>query len=122
VADGIIIIFDVTNEDSFLNVTTWHNEILRNTSKVPKIMIIGNKCDLTDQRVITFENGKELSRSLSADYSEVSSKISPGINLCFSLMFERMNEAAITENLLRSSYSCRLPQESFRVDNRSRGK
>jgi Ras-related protein Rab-27A len=44
--DGILLIFDITNEDTFLNLENWISEIRTHFIKIPKIILIGNKLDL----------------------------------------------------------------------------
>ncbi|MFX1584535.1 MAG: GTP-binding protein [Promethearchaeota archaeon] len=65
------IIFDITNRDSFLHVKGWYNEI-KDTLKdmqIP-IVIIGNKIDLTNQRVISYEDGVKLTSELASGQYE----------------------------------------------------
>ncbi|MFW9952333.1 MAG: Rab family GTPase [Candidatus Thorarchaeota archaeon] len=59
------IVFDVSNRTSFDNVRKWHNELegfLRNKD-IP-IVIVGNKIDLTKQRVVTYQEGVNLVNQL----------------------------------------------------------
>ena len=51
-ADGIIITYDICTAATFENVTTWLSNINENTNdNVPRILV-GNKCDLEDQRLV----------------------------------------------------------------------
>ena len=48
-ADGIFIVFDVTNNKSFENVDTWFQSV-KKLANHSKIVIVGNKSDLIDKR------------------------------------------------------------------------
>ncbi|MFW9937759.1 MAG: GTP-binding protein [Candidatus Thorarchaeota archaeon] len=83
-AQAAFIVFDLTNKDSFKNVTYWHNELkefLEN--KDLPIIIIGNKTDVVDKRMVSYEEGIQLAKELStlssfsetttmSDYSDLS--------------------------------------------------
>ena len=51
---GAIVIFDLTNKNSFTLLDDWINIINENCPKNVKIIIIGNKSDLEPQREVTF--------------------------------------------------------------------
>jgi len=84
-AQAAFIVFDLTNRETFKNVTYWHNELKEFIEyKDLPIIIIGNKTDLTEQRVISHEEGVQLASDLSkltgmsesttmSDYSDLSS-------------------------------------------------
>jgi len=48
----------VTDQESFNNVRQWLNEIDRYASDNVNKLLVGNKCDLTDKRVVSYEAGK----------------------------------------------------------------
>lgn len=74
-ADGIVIIFDITNHDSFRHVNDWLNEVNRYSSiDTTKRILIGNKCDLEKDRVVPYETAKALADSLGIVYIETSAK------------------------------------------------
>ena len=84
-AQAAFIVFDLNNRESFENVTYWHNELKEFIEyKDLPIIIIGNKTDLPEQRVISHEEGVKLAGDLSkltemsestamSDYSDLSS-------------------------------------------------
>ncbi len=85
-AHGVLIIYDVTNKESFDHLDKWLNELDNNCGKIPKI-IIGNKIDLTDKRVIPAEAGEKYARQNFVSYSETSAKTGENV-------FEVMEELA----------------------------
>ena len=54
---GIILAYDCTSEESFNNVRNWVRQIEVHANSGVEKILIGNKCDLTDRKVITTEQG-----------------------------------------------------------------
>eukprot|EP01052_Picozoa_sp_SAG31_P064282 SAG31_NODE_23151_length_510_cov_0.768856_1_plen_114_part_10 len=57
-ANGIIVIYDITDKDSFENVKHWLGEIERYANDGVVKMLIGNKSDLTEKRMVDAETAK----------------------------------------------------------------
>lgn len=58
---GFLLLFDLTNEQSFLNIRNWLTELQTHAyCENPDIVLCGNKADLESQRVITEARAKEL--------------------------------------------------------------
>lgn len=55
---GLQIVYDVTDQDSFNNVKQWLNEIDRYASENVNKLLVGNKSDLIDKRVVSYETTK----------------------------------------------------------------
>jgi small GTP-binding protein len=77
-AHGVILLYDVTNEDSFKGLTSWLTEIRNNSNKDVSIVLVGNKIDLNDRK-ITKEVASEFAIKNGLFYYETSSK--DGINI-----------------------------------------
>ncbi len=60
IADGVLLVYDVTRRKTFSKVNFWVEDIRQNCSKTVKIMLIGNKIDLVEERTVSTEEGKEL--------------------------------------------------------------
>jgi len=65
-SDCIIVVFDVSNEDSFETTSQWWKEIDRYSKKEVLRILVGNKVDLN--RAVETEKGKEQANSLNAAY------------------------------------------------------
>jgi small GTP-binding protein len=85
-AHGIIIVFDVTDEESFKNVTSWISEIENYASESVCKLLVGNKTDLAEQRVVTRQQAEELAQRLGIPYIETSAKTADHVEEAFVMM------------------------------------
>ena len=77
--DGVILMYDITKKDSFNSVSEWINNIYDIKEKNFPFILVGNKCDLKDEREISEEEGLEAAEKYKTKYFEVSSR--EGINV-----------------------------------------
>ena len=89
-AHGIAIVFDVTNIESFNKVTTWIKEISKRASANSLKVLIANKTDMTNLRVINEEQGRLLSHENGLYYFETSAKDDIGVNEAFQFMANKI--------------------------------
>ncbi|ELU18260.1 hypothetical protein CAPTEDRAFT_218978 [Capitella teleta] len=72
-AMGFILVFDLTNEQSFLNICNWLAQLQTHAyCDNPDIVLCGNKADIEDQRVITDARAKDMAEKYSLPYFETS--------------------------------------------------
>ena len=91
-AQGIIIVYDVTDRDTFDNVRTWITEIEKySTAGVCKILV-GNKCDMEDRRQVTYEEGKEFAGQFGMPFLETSAKATQNVDMAFDTMTREIKE------------------------------
>lgn len=90
---GVILVYDITNRQSFNNVKFWLNEIKNYTSDNTSIILVGNKCDLdtsfTDNislREVSENEGKELANEYNLLFIESSAKNSYNIDNIFTIL------------------------------------
>merc|ERR1712157_499578 len=57
-AHGIIMVYDVTNSESFEHVEEWLSEVNRHASETTKKLLVGNKCDLESERAVQKEDAQ----------------------------------------------------------------
>ncbi|CAN6268762.1 unnamed protein product, partial [Urochloa humidicola] len=85
-AHGIIIVYDVTDQESFNNVKQWLNEIDRYASDNVNKLLVGNKCDLTANKVVSYEAGKALADEMGIPFMETSAKNATNVEQAFMAM------------------------------------
>jgi len=85
-AHGIIVVFDVTDQESFMNVKQWLHEIDRYACQNVKKLLVGNKCDLASKRAVPTEQAQEFADSLGIQYLETSAKNSTNVEKAFTTM------------------------------------
>mmetsp|Transcript_32499 Transcript_32499/g.77193 ORF Transcript_32499/g.77193 Transcript_32499/m.77193 type:complete len:208 (+) Transcript_32499:1-624(+) len=94
-AHGIIIVYDITDEDSYNNVKQWLNEIDRYASEKVDKLLVGNKADLSDKRKVNAETAKEYAQTHDINFLETSAKEKLNVERSFmkiaSQIMERMN-------------------------------
>lgn len=66
--------YDITNEESFNSVQDWVTQIKTYSCDNAQVILVGNKCDMEDERVITTERGKQLADQLGVQFFETSAK------------------------------------------------
>jgi Ras-related protein Rab-1A len=91
-AHGIAIVYDVTDAESFQNVKHWNAEIDRYASEGVTKILIGNKSDMTDKKVISVEQGKALAEELKMEFIETSAKDSSNVTKAFEVMAAKIKE------------------------------
>ena len=96
-AHGIIIVYDVTNKDSFDNVRQWMTEIEKFASESVNKLLVGNKSDLEEQREVTSEEGMELAKKFDIPFLEVSAKNSTHVDDTFKTMASEIQTRFVQE-------------------------
>jgi len=85
-AHGIIVVYDVTDAESFSNVKQWLNEIDRYASENVNKLLVGNKCDLKTKKVVDFETAKDFADKLNIQFLETSAKAATNVEKAFLTM------------------------------------
>lgn len=86
---GAIIVYDVTNRESFTNITKWIQDIRENTDEHCSIIILGNKMD-SHHREVSTQEAKKISSDLNLPFFEVSAKTGENIKESF-CYFNKIN-------------------------------
>ena len=98
-AKGAIIVYDITNEDSFNNVESWMNEVTKKGQRDIQFLLLGNKKDLVNDREVSEEKGIEKARELNMHLFEASALEKTNVNEAFNyLMREIYMEIRMQKN------------------------
>ncbi|XP_049577028.1 ras-related protein Rab-3A isoform X1 [Syngnathus scovelli] len=82
-AMGFILMYDITNEESFNAVQDWATQIKTYSWDNAQVIMVGNKCDLDEERVVALEKGKHLADQLGFEYYEASAKENVNVRQVF---------------------------------------
>ena len=96
-AHGIIVVYDVTDQESFNNVKQWLHEIDRYAAENVNKLLVGNKSDLSGKRVVSTEQGKEFADSLGIEFLETSAKTSTNVEQAFLTMASQIKARMKTQ-------------------------
>ncbi len=79
---GACIVFDIVNKESFMELDFWVSKIKNLSGDIPFI-VIGNKNDKDNERVVSYELGKKKAQEFGCDYIETSAKLNKNVNEAF---------------------------------------
>ena len=88
--EGIIIVYDITDTNSFESVKFWVEEVHQLRSDSPPIFIIGNKADLEELRAIPRETGRAYASGIGATFIETSIKDFMTIEQAFNIAVKQV--------------------------------
>ena len=92
-ANGIILIYDVTNRQSYENVKNWITQIREEANPNVVIYLAGNKVDVSEeQKVVKTEDGKKIADEFNLPFYETSAKNGVNINKIFEELVEKVDE------------------------------
>ena len=89
---GVILVYDVTNRNSFRNIGMWLTDIRNHSDNSIHFLLVGNKIDIADNRVITQEEASRYARKEGLFFMEVSAKsnVNQCVNKAFHILFEEI--------------------------------
>ena len=82
-AHGIMVVYDITDMESFNNVSNWLIEIEKNAKKNAYKILIGNKNDLEDKRVVSKTQGQDFANTYGMNFLETSAKSNTAVDEAF---------------------------------------
>jgi Ras-related protein Rab-1A len=91
-AHGIIVVYDVTDKVSFNNVKQWLGEIDRYACQSVNKLLVGNKADLVEKKVVEYNEAKQFADSLGISFLETSAKSAQNVEEAFLTMTKQIKE------------------------------
>ena len=73
-AHAILIVFDITDHDSFDHIRNWMADIDKFAKEGVLRILVGNKCDLQNERKVSVEEAKQIANKYGIEYIETSAK------------------------------------------------
>ena len=100
-AHGILLIYDISARDSFKELENWLGEVERNATPQVLKILIGNKCDLDEQRQITVDEGEAFAARNGMKFIETSAKNNTNVNEAFEALAKIMVESSNKKNVIK---------------------
>jgi len=73
--EGFLCVYSITSRNSFEEISTFYQQILRVKDKdYYPIIIVANKCDLEGERVVSTQEGRDLAKQCGCKFIETSAK------------------------------------------------
>lgn len=122
-AHGIIVVYDVTDQDTFANVKQWLQEIDRYATEGVNKLLVGNKSDLTNKKVVEYSVAKEFADQLGLPVLETSAKSSTNVEQAFLTMAKQIKDrmGSSTVNNAAGKSNVKLGQGQSVADQNSGG-
>ncbi len=89
-AQGALVVYDITQKDSFEKVEKLVNDLREKSETKIYIILVGNKIDKEQNRIISKEEGENLAEKLKIDFCEVSAKSGDGIDNAFQKLIDKV--------------------------------
>jgi small GTP-binding protein len=94
-AHGVMIVYDITSATSFHSVRHWMQSIDEYAHEKTVKILVGNKSDLSDQRVISPEKGRELAEEYGIPFFETSALSGSRINEAFEALALKIKRSVL---------------------------
>jgi len=109
-ANGIFLIFDINNSESFSNVMKWYTEVKRFGPENINIILVANKADELTEKRVPEADIKELANKLNIQYIITSAKTDMNIQKAFNMMCESMVKIPqLQKNTSRNQVTSMVP-------------
>lgn len=100
---GIIVVYDVTDSESFNNVKQWLNEIDRYACENVNKLLVGNKCDLVAKKAVNYETAKAFADKLDIPFLETSAKAATNVETAFLTMAAEIKNTIANQPALKQT-------------------
>lgn len=105
---GVLIVYDVTNMESFKSVDKWILDFKSTAEEDSAIMLLGNKCDLIESRKVSPQLGEGKAKSSNVLFIETSAKEDINITKAFTLLVDeiirKIKQSVCKELNLKENY------------------
>ena len=98
---GLLVVYDITDKESFEKINFWMENIKNNAPEKAKLILVGNKCDLANERKVTIEYGENKARNYNIKFFESSAKDGTNVNEIFEELVKQIIEGKTKEEIFQ---------------------
>uniref|UniRef100_M8CMX6 Ras-related protein Rab-2-B n=1 Tax=Aegilops tauschii TaxID=37682 RepID=M8CMX6_AEGTA len=84
-AAGALLVYDITRRETFNHLASWLEDARQHANANMTIMLVGNKCDLSHRRAVSFEEGEQFAKENGLIFMEASAKTAQNVEEAFSM-------------------------------------
>ena len=125
-ADGVLLVFDITNKESFNKINNYYIEKIKDNCKINiPIILLGNKTDLNEERVVSQEEAINLAVNEEYIYKETSCVLNENVADAFETIIEmwniqnkKMNQTSIKRSKSKENLEKDKTTDSFALSER----
>ena len=89
---GAVLVYDITDFETFENCKKWIKELREHNEDNCKLVLVGNKCDLEDNRAVSREEGEQFAIENDAAFFETSAKTGENVQRMFETLITKIVE------------------------------
>lgn len=104
-AEALLLLYDVTNKSSFENIRAWLAEISEYAHEGVIVMLLGNKADLTAERVVSTEEGERLAKDNDIAFMETSARTGLNVDLAFMAIAKSLKARKVNSSTSDATFS-----------------
>jgi len=97
-AQAAIVVYDISNKETFQKAQTWIKELQRQASPNIVIALAGNKLDLANKRAVTYEEAKAYADESSLLFMETSAKTAANVMDIFTSIAKKLPKSDANES------------------------
>ena len=122
--NGVLVVYDITDRESFENLNSWLIEIEKNANKNVYKLLIGNKCDLEEKRKVSYQEGKEFASSNGMQFIETSAKTDTKVKDAFEMLTQEIIKSTITKDkgMEKKDKAVHLAKPAAEISTKSKSK
>jgi Ras-related protein Rab-8A len=98
-AQGILLVYDVTDRRSFESIRNWINQIQQHADVHVNKILVGNKCDMLNEKVVSTDEGKALAAEFGIPFYECSAKTNIHVESSFASLAAAVKDRLVADGI-----------------------
>uniref|UniRef100_A0A0D9W635 Uncharacterized protein n=1 Tax=Leersia perrieri TaxID=77586 RepID=A0A0D9W635_9ORYZ len=82
-AAGALLVYDITRRETFNHLASWLEDARQHANATMAVMLVGNKCDLSHRRAVSYEEGEQFAKEHGLMFMEASAKTAQNVEEAF---------------------------------------